>query len=49
MYIKYVSLNNSLLTKSLSDEVTQNLVMENMKNIEIVYIYYTIIQFKYGQ
>ena len=46
--MEYVSLSNSLLTKFLSDEVTKNLVMEKKKNIEIVYIYYTIIQYEYG-
>ena len=47
--MKYVLLNNSLLTWFLSEEVTYNLVKENKKNIEIVYIYYTIIQYEYGE
>ena len=44
-----MSLTNSLLTWFLSDEVTKNLVMDKKNNIEIVYIYYTIIQYEYGE
>ena len=47
--MKYVSLINSLLNYFLSDEKTENLVMNKKKNIEIVYIYYTRIQVEYGE
>ena len=49
MYMKYVLLINSLLIYFLSDEETKNLVMEKKKSIEIVYIYYTIVQCEYGE
>ena len=47
--MKYVSLINSLLTYFHSEEVTLNWVTEKKKNIKIVFIYNTIIQYEYGE
>ena len=47
--MEYVSLINNLLTLFLGEDVTKNLVMEKKENTEIIYIYYTIIQYEYGE
>ena len=47
--MEYVSLSNSRLTQFLSDESNLRFGDGELENTETVYIYYTIIQYEYGE
>ena len=47
--MEYVSLSNIFLTQFLSDEVNLKFGDGEEENTEIVYIYYTIIQYEYAE